>query len=186
MVEHTVRDREVAGSSPATPTRKNVYYIAMGIETDLFILFSFIIGGFLIADLAYFNRKAHKISPQSALIQSLFWFGVAFGFSFLVFLFIGREKAAEFMSAYVTEKMLSVDNLFVIMLIFNFFKIEERYYHKVLFYGIMGAIVFRAIFILGGAVIIDHFHWVLYIFGWIERSVFENQERAVQQLRCRL
>ena len=71
------------------------------------------------------------------------------------------------MSAYVTEKMLSVDNLFVIMLIFNFFKIDEKYHHKVLFWGILGAIVFRAIFILGGAIIISQFHWILYIFGAI-------------------
>ncbi len=137
----------------------------MSIESDLFILFSIVIGGFLIADLAYFNRKAHKIEPKSALIQSLFWVAIAFGFGFLVFLFLGQEKAAEFMSAYVTEKMLSVDNLFVIMLIFDFFKLEEKYHHKVLFYGIMGAIVFRAIFILAGSYIIEQFHWVLYIFG---------------------
>ncbi|CAN5226010.1 TerC family protein [soil metagenome] len=137
----------------------------MGVETDLFILFSVIIGGFLVADLAFFNRSDHKIAPKSALYQSLFWVAISFGFAFLVFLFIGREKAAEFMSAYVTEKMLSVDNLFVIMLIFDFFKLEEKYYHKVLFYGIMGAIVFRAVFILGGALIIEQFHWVLYIFG---------------------
>ena len=139
----------------------------MGIETDLFILFSIVIGGFLIADLAYFNRKAHKIEPKSALIQSLFWIAIAFGFGFLIFLFMGREQAAEFMSAYVTEKMLSVDNLFVILLIFDFFKLEEKYHHKVLFYGIMGAIIFRAIFILLGAYIIDQFHWILYVFGAI-------------------
>jgi tellurite resistance protein TerC len=78
---------------------------------------------------------------------------------------MGREQAAQFMSAYVTEKMLSVDNLFVIALIFNFFKIEEKFHHRVLFWGILGAIVFRALFIGIGAVIIDQFHWVLYIFG---------------------
>jgi len=123
--------------------------------------------GFLVADLGYFNRSPHRIGPKSALIQSLFWIGVSFAFAFLIFLFIGRESATEFMSAYVTEKMLSVDNLFVIMLIFNFFKIEEKYHHKVLFWGILGAIVFRAIFITSGAFIIDQFHWVLYIFGAI-------------------
>lgn len=137
----------------------------MDIQNNLFILFSVIIGGFLIADLGYFNRKAHKIEPTSALIQSLFWIGISFAFAFLIFLFEGRILAAEFMSAYVTEKMLSVDNLFVIMLIFNFFKIEEKYHHKVLFWGIMGAIVFRAIFIVVGAYIIHQFSWVLYIFG---------------------
>ncbi|HRN71326.1 MAG TPA: TerC family protein, partial [Candidatus Woesebacteria bacterium] len=137
----------------------------MNIESNLFILFSIIVGGFLIVDLGYFNRKAHKIEPKDALIQSLFWIGVAFGFGFLIFLFMGRESAAEFMSAYVTEKMLSVDNLFVIMLIFSFFHLDEKYHHKVLFWGIMGAIVFRALFIFVGSYIISQFHWVLYIFG---------------------
>ncbi len=80
---------------------------------------------------------------------------------------MGREMAAQFMSAYVTEKMLSVDNLFVIMLIFSYFKLEEKYHHRVLFWGIMGAIVFRAIFIGAGAYIIHQFFWVLYIFGVI-------------------
>jgi tellurite resistance protein TerC len=139
----------------------------MDIQNNLFILFSIIIVGFLIADLGYFNRKAHKIEPKSALIQSLFWVAIAFAFGFLIFVFISKEAAAEFMSAYVTEKMLSVDNLFVIMLIFSFFKLDEKYHHKVLFWGIMGAIVFRALFITIGAYIIDQFHWVLYIFGVI-------------------
>lgn len=137
----------------------------MNIEQNLFLLFGIIVVGFLILDLGYFNRKAHKITPKDALIQSLFWVGISFAFAFLVFLFMGKEMAADFMSAYVTEKMLSVDNLFVIMLLFSFFKLEEKYHHKVLFWGIMGAIIFRGIFITVGSYIIEQFHWVLYIFG---------------------
>jgi tellurite resistance protein TerC len=137
----------------------------MDIQSNLFLLFGVVIIGFLIADLGFFNRRSHKIEPKSALIQSLFWVTIAFAFGFLIFLYMGREQAAQFMSAYVTEKMLSVDNLFVIALIFNFFKIEEKFHHRVLFWGILGAIVFRALFIGIGAVIIDQFHWVLYIFG---------------------
>lgn len=133
----------------------------------LFIIFAVTVIGFLVADLGYFNRKAHRIGPKSALIQSLFWVAVAFCFAFLILLFMGQGKAVEFMSAYVTEKMLSVDNLFVIMLIFNFFKIEEKFHHRVLFWGILGAIVFRALFISIGAIIVSQFHWVLYIFGAI-------------------
>lgn len=139
----------------------------MDIQTTLFIVFGLVIIAFLVADLGYFNKKAHKISPKSALYQSLFWIGISFAFAFLVFLFMGREPAVEFMSAYVTEKMLSVDNLFVIMLIFNFFNIEEEYHHKVLFWGIMGAIVFRGLFILIGSLIIHQFAWILYVFGLI-------------------
>ena len=137
----------------------------MEIQTELFIVFGIVVVGFLIVDLGYFNRKAHRIGTKSALIQSIFWIAISFAFAFLILKFMGREAAAQFMSAYVTEKMLSVDNLFVIMLIFNFFNIEEKYHHKVLFWGIMGAVVFRGLFITIGAYIIEQFHWVLYIFG---------------------
>lgn len=139
----------------------------MDIQTSLLIVFGVVITAFLAADLGYFNRRAHKIEFKSALYQSLFWIGVSIVFAFLVFLFMGRDPAVEFMSAYVTEKMLSVDNLFVIMLIFNFFKIEEEFHHKVLFWGIMGAIVFRGIFILIGSYVIHQFAWILYVFGAI-------------------
>jgi tellurite resistance protein TerC len=168
----------------------------MGAETNLLILFGILIVSFLVLDLGYFNRKAHKVSPKAALIQSLFWIGVSLAFAFLIAIYMGQHLAVEFMSAYVTEKMLSVDNLFVIMLIFNFFKIEEKFHHKVLFWGIMGAIIFRAIFILLGAFIIHNFHWVLYIFGAIliytgyklfidkkEEHVDFNNNRAVKLTR---
>ncbi len=136
-------------------------------ELNLFIIFAVIIVGFLVADLGFFNKKAHKISLKSAFLQSVFWIGISCAFAGLIWWMQGGDQAAAFMSAYVTEKMLSVDNLFVILLIFNFFGLEEKYYHKVLFWGIIGAIVFRAIFIGVGAYIISQFHWVLYIFGAI-------------------
>jgi tellurite resistance protein TerC len=139
----------------------------MSPETSLFIVFSIIIIGFLAVDLGYFNRKSHKIEFKPALFQSLFWIMVSVFFSFLVFIYIGRDSAAEFLSAYMTEKMLSVDNLFVMMLIFSYFKLEEKYHHRALFWGILGAIVCRGIFISAGAYIIHQFYWVLYIFGVI-------------------
>ncbi|MSU75477.1 MAG: TerC/Alx family metal homeostasis membrane protein [Candidatus Magasanikbacteria bacterium] len=137
----------------------------MDAQTNLTILFVVIIAGFLAVDLGYFNRKSHKVAFTPALIQSLFWIAISVMFGFLILLYLGREMAAQFMSAYVTEKMLSVDNLFVMMLIFSFFKLEEKYHHRVLFWGIMGAIIFRAVFITAGAYIIHQFFWVLYIFG---------------------
>lgn len=139
----------------------------MDVQSSLFILFGVIVIGFLAADLGYFNRKSHRIEFRPALYQSLFWIAAAMAFGFLIFLLIGREPAAEFISAYVTEKMLSVDNLFVMMLLFNFFKLEEKYHHRVLFWGIVGAIFLRGTFILTGAYIIARFHWVLYIFGLV-------------------
>lgn len=137
----------------------------MTAQTILIIVFSVVIIGFLVADLGFFNKKNHKIGPKPALIQSLFWIGISCVFALLIFFFMSRELAAEFMSAYITEKMLSVDNLFVIMLIFSYFKLEEQYHHRALFWGILGAIIFRGIFITAGAYIIHQFFWVLYIFG---------------------
>jgi tellurite resistance protein TerC len=122
---------------------------------------------FLVIDLGYLNRKSHKVEFKPALYQSLFWITIALTYGCLIFYFLSKELAAEFFSAYVTEKMLSVDNLFVIMLIFSYFKLEEKHHHRVLFWGIMGAIIFRAIFIGAGAYIIHQFYWVLYIFGAI-------------------
>lgn len=139
----------------------------MDAQTGLTILFAVVVIGFLVADLGFFNKRSHKIEFKPALYQSLFWVGVSLVFGFLISVFIGKEIAVEFFSAYVTEKMLSVDNLFVILLIFSYFKLEEQYHHKALFWGILGAIVFRAIFIGAGAFIIHQFYWVLYIFGAI-------------------
>lgn len=139
----------------------------MEAQSYLLILFTVLVVGFLIVDLGFFNRTAHRIPLKSALLQSLFWIVLAVGFGSLIFFFMSRELGVEFFSAYVTEKLLSVDNLFVILLIFNFFNLEEKYHHRVLFWGILGAVVLRGIFILTGAYIIEQFHWVLYIFGAI-------------------
>lgn len=137
----------------------------MEAQTILTILFGVVVVGFLVADLGFFNKKSHKIEFKPALYQSLFWIGISLVFGALIFFFIDKQTAVEFFSAYVTEKMLSVDNLFVIMLIFSYFKLEEKYHHRALFWGILGAIVFRGIFISAGAYIIHQFYWVLYIFG---------------------
>ncbi len=137
----------------------------METQTILSILFGVTVLGFLIADLGFFNKKSHKIEFKPALYQSVFWVGVSLLFAALIFFFMDKNTAVEFLSAYVTEKMLSVDNLFVIMLIFSYFKLDEKYHHRALFWGILGAIVFRGLFIVAGSYIINQFHWVLYIFG---------------------
>lgn len=137
----------------------------MNVQDYLLILFGVIIFGFLIVDLGFINKKSHRVEFKAALYQSLFWIGISLVFATLIYFFMDKELSAEFLSAYLTEKMLSVDNLFVIMLIFSYFKLEEKYHHRVLFWGIFGAIIFRAIFITAGAYIINQFYWVLYIFG---------------------
>ncbi len=136
-------------------------------ETILFGVFAVIIILFLVLDLGLFHKQAHKISTKSALYQSIFWVFVSTCFGIFIYLYdeSGAEGAVEYFSAYLTEYALSVDNIFVILLILKYFRVKEEYYHKVLFWGILGAIVFRAFFIFVGALLIEEFHWILYIFG---------------------
>ncbi len=135
-------------------------------EGLLFGVFGVVIVLFLIVDLGLFHKKHQKVSQKEALLQSLFWVFVSVCYGLLIY-FYGEGPAAtlEFFSAYVTEKALSVDNIFVILLILKYFKVKEEYYHNVLFWGILGAIVFRAVFIFVGALLIQEFHWILYVFG---------------------
>lgn len=137
----------------------------MDVQSSLFLLFGVIIFAFMVVDLGFLNRKSHRIEFKPALIQTFFWIGISLVFSFLIFLYLDKELAIQYLSAYVTEYMLSIDNLFVLMLIFSYFKLEEKYHHRVLFYGILGAIIFRGIFIGAGVVMIEKFAWILYIFG---------------------
>lgn len=136
-------------------------------ETILFGIFAVIIILFLVLDLGLFHKQAHKISTKSALYQSIFWVVVStlFGVFILVYDESGTEGAVQYFSAYLTEYALSVDNIFVILLILKYFKVNEAYYHKVLFWGILGAIVFRGVFIFVGTFLIEKFHWILYVFG---------------------
>lgn len=136
-------------------------------ETILFGIFAVIIILFLVLDLGLFHKQAHKISTKSALYQSIFWVVVStlFGVFILLYDESGTEGAVQYFSAYLTEYALSVDNIFVILLILKYFKVNEAYYHKILFWGILGAIVFRGAFIFLGTFFIERFHELLYIFG---------------------
>lgn len=118
----------------------------------------------LTLDLGIFNKKAHEIKTKEALIWSAVWIGLAFVFAGLVGHWFGSEKALQFITAYVMEKSLSVDNLFVFIMIFAYFKIGKVYQHKILFWGILGALIMRAIFIALGIQIIESFNFVIYIF----------------------
>jgi tellurite resistance protein TerC len=136
-------------------------------ETILFGVFAFIIVLFLLLDLGVFNKRAHKTSTKSALYQSIFWVSISTLFGFFIYKYdeSGATGAVEYFSAYLTEYALSVDNIFVILLILKYFQVKEEYYHKTLFWGILGAIVFRGIFIFIGGILINEFHWLLYGFG---------------------
>ncbi|MEQ8926554.1 MAG: TerC family protein, partial [Fulvivirga sp.] len=135
-------------------------------DTVLFTLFGIIIVVFLIIDLGVLNKSAHKISTRSALYQSIFWVVISVAFGYLIYIYgDGADASLTFFTAYLTEYALSVDNIFVILLILRYFAVKDIYYHNILFWGILGALVFRAIFIFLGAYLISQFYWILYIFG---------------------
>ena len=119
----------------------------------------------LAIDLGVFHRKSHEVKIKEALIWSAIWISLAFIFTYGVYFFMGKEKAFEFLTGYLIEKSLSVDNLFVFIMLFTFFNVEPKYQHKVLFWGILGALIMRAIFIFAGVALISKFHWIIYIFG---------------------
>ncbi len=119
----------------------------------------------LVLDLGFLQRDGHTVSFREALTWSLVWIGLACAFAVLVFFWHGRGTAVEFVTGYVIELSLSVDNLFIFLLIFRYFRVASEHQHKVLFWGIVGALVMRAIFIVVGIGLIRRFHWITYIFG---------------------
>lgn len=119
----------------------------------------------LALDLGVFHRKSHEIKIKEALTWSAVWIALALFFNYGIYVFMGKEKAIEFLTGYVIEKSLSIDNLFVFIMLFTYFKVETKYQHKVLFWGILGALVMRAIFIFAGVALINKFHWIIYVFG---------------------
>ncbi|OQW50471.1 MAG: hypothetical protein A4S09_01365 [Proteobacteria bacterium SG_bin7] len=135
--------------------------------TWLWVTFCCAIFLLLLIDLSLFGKGAHKISRKTALVESGIWVSVALIFNAWFAYNFGNELGAEFLTGYLVEKSLSVDNLFIILLIFNSFGIPEQYQHRVLFYGVLGAIVLRAFFIVVGAQLLHLFHWILYVFGAI-------------------
>jgi tellurite resistance protein TerC len=129
------------------------------------VVFGTVIAVILALDLGVFHRKAHVIRAREAAIWSLVWIGLALLFNLGIFWRYGSDRALEFFQAWLIEKALSVDNLFVFLAAFSFFAVPERLQHRVLFWGILGALVTRAVFIALGAVLLAAFHWVTYIFG---------------------
>ncbi|QLH75603.1 MAG: TerC family protein [Methanomassiliicoccales archaeon] len=119
----------------------------------------------LAIDLGVVNRKAHEIKPKEAFMMWGFWISLAIAFNVLVYIWFGSEQALMFTTGYIMELALSVDNMFVFVLVFTYFCVPKECQHKVLFWGVLGALVMRAIFIFAGIAIIERFEWVIYIFG---------------------
>jgi tellurite resistance protein TerC len=116
-------------------------------------------------DLGVFHRKAHKISMREALLWSFAWIALALTFGLVLLYFNGRQPALEFLTGYVVEKALSVDNLFVFLVVFRVFAVKDEYQQRVLGYGILGALILRGAMIATGAALVEHFNWIMYVFG---------------------
>jgi len=147
--------------------------LSFSTETWLMLVFSVVVLTFLALDLGFLHKKAVKTSARSAAFQTLFWVCTSLAFSVLIWFFDGGTEAqrnkntVDYLTAYLMEWALSVDNIFVILIILRYFKIEEKYYHKVLFWGILGALIMRGSFITLAWQIVSHFHFILYFFGLI-------------------
>jgi tellurite resistance protein TerC len=135
------------------------------VSSSWWIGFHVLILAMLALDLGVINKKDHEISIKESLTWTAIWIGLALGFNAGVYYFLGHREASEFLTGYILEKSLSIDNIFVMTIIFGYFKVPAKYQHRVLFWGILGALVMRIIFILGGVSLLDRFHFLIYIFG---------------------
>jgi len=139
----------------------------MGTSIYFWIGFHVFVFLMLALDLGVFHKHTHKIPVKEAIIWSCVWISLALLFDLFIYLDkdFGRIKALEFLTAYVIEYSLSVDNIFVFILIFSYFAVNSQYQHKILFWGILGALIMRGIFIITGVALINRFHWIVIIFG---------------------
>ncbi len=129
------------------------------------ILFAVLVGGLLSLDLFVFHRDAHAVRMREAAIWVAVWISLGLAFGAFIFLTQGATKGAEYLAGYLIEYSLSMDNVFVFAVLFGYFAVPPQYQHRLLFWGVLGAIVFRAIFILAGTALLESFHFVIYIFG---------------------
>jgi tellurite resistance protein TerC len=159
------------------------------------ILFNLFALGMLVLDLAVFHRRGRIVRSREALAWSAMWIALAIAFAAIVFFWQGRQVALELVTSYVLELSLSVDNLFVFLVIFRYFAAPEQQQHGVLFWGVLGAMVMRGFFILAGVGLIQRFHWVFYGFGALmiysgirlgfagDRQIDPSKNPAVKALR---
>ena len=129
------------------------------------VLFNSFVLLMLVLDLAVFHRQGREIRVREALLWTIFWIGLAVAFGVIVRVMEGSQKALEFATGYIIEESLSLDNLFIFLLIFRYFKVPGQQQHRVLFWGIIGALLMRGIFIAAGVGLIRRFHWIIYVFG---------------------
>jgi len=162
----------------------------MELTTANWFIFSAVVLIMLFLDLFIFNKKAHEVKIKEAIIWSIIWITIALIFNAVVYFEFGKEKAMEFFAAYVIEKSLSVDNLFVFIMIFSVFQVKPEYQHKVLFWGILGALVMRLAFIIAGIKLIHSFEWIIYLFGifliYTGIKIFFEKEKKIEPEKNKL
>jgi tellurite resistance protein TerC len=134
-------------------------------DLSLWILLAILISVFLALDLFVFHRSAHAVSMREAVVWSIVWITMGLGFGVLVWASLGPQSGSEYLAAYAIEKSLSLDNVFLFAMIFAYFVVPNEYQHRLLFLGVLGAIVLRAVFIFAGIALIDALHWTFYVFG---------------------
>jgi tellurite resistance protein TerC len=127
--------------------------------------FSAFVLAMLALDLGVFHRHAHEVRFREALLWSAAWVALALGFNALIWIWFGPVRGLEFLTGYLIEKALSVDNIFVFLVLFSTFGVAKAHQHRVLFWGILGALIMRAVFIVAGAALLERFHWIIYVFG---------------------
>jgi tellurite resistance protein TerC len=137
----------------------------MSQQVIFWVAFNVFVITMLVLDLGVFHRKSHVIKFKESLVWCAIWISLALLFNVGIYIWDGKKMAIEFLTSYLIELSLSVDNLFVFLLIFSYFRVPAKHQHRVLFWGILGAVIMRAIFIAAGITLIQKFHWIIYIFG---------------------
>ncbi|MBD3161822.1 MAG: TerC/Alx family metal homeostasis membrane protein [Candidatus Eisenbacteria bacterium] len=159
-------------------------------EVWFWIVFGVVATGILVLDLAVLHRKPHAVRTREAALWSSVWVSVALLFNLWILFSMGSEKGLEFFTGYLIELSLSVDNIFVFVLIFAYFRVPAAFQHRVLFWGIVGAVVLRALFIFGGIALLEHFHWLVYLLGllllWGGIQLFRSDKVGVDPDQNRL
>jgi len=140
-------------------------FVVLDVRAWHWVVLLAIITAMLLVDLLVVHREAHEVKTNEAAIESAIWIGCGLAFSFVIWWWFGAAATGEYVSGYLIEKSLSIDNVFVWALIMGYFRVPQKYQHRVLFWGIFGALVMRAVFIFAGIAVIERFSWVLYIFG---------------------
>ncbi len=140
---------------------------SLRISPFFWVLFNLFVLGLLVLDMGFFHKKAKAIPVKEALGWSLFWISLALGFNLIIYAWLGSAHALDFLAGYLLEKSLSVDNVFIFAVVFKYFQVAPAHQYRVLFLGILGALVMRALFIFAGISLLTTFHWVIYLFGFL-------------------